>query len=614
VRRPLGCLLAGFLLLPWTAAPAATAADHVDSEPVIIRFDPLSSASERAAALRDSGLTPIEEQADGEFVLAAPSEVVPVAAGAIDEITLPVTYRAMGVPNDPGYEFQWHLPAIDAHTAWDVTTGLGTVVAVLDTGAAYRDSGIHMRAPDLAGTRFVPGFDFVDGDVAPDDESGHGTHVTSTIAATTNNGLGVAGVAPGATIMPIRVLDAAGSGSDWAAAQGVRFAVDHGADIINMSFGSPNFSSVMADAIAYARGRDVTVVAATGNGDANGIGGAVSYPAAMPGVIGVGAVRYDRKRATYSNFGPDVDLVAPGGDVTVDQNADGYGDGILQETLIDGPGSFGYGFISGTSMAAPQVSAVAALLISRGVEGPDAIEAVLESTAVDLGPPGRDDEYGAGLLQSGAAVRSTQAPPARGITNACPPGVTPPSPFTDISSSVHAAAIGCVAWWNVASGKTATTFQPNGNVTRAQLASFVARELVAAGSTLPAAPPDAFTDDESSVHELAINQLSAVGVVQGRGGTTYAPNATVTRAEMATFLVRAHDLVDAPLAAGPDRFVDDETSVHETNINKVGAAGLAAGVGPVQFAPTAPVLRGQMATFLARLLDLLVASGATAPR
>jgi hypothetical protein len=128
-------------------------------------------------------------------------------------------------------------------------------------------------------------------------------------------------------------------------------------------------------------------------------------------------------------------------------------------------------------------------------------------------------------------------------------------------------------------------------------------------------PADKFTDDETSVHEDSINQLAAVGVVQGRGGTTYAPDATVTRAEMATFLVRAHDLVATPsLPAGPDQFADDETSVHETNINKVAAAGLAAGTSSTTFSPTNPVLRGQMATFLARLLDRFVETGVTPSR
>jgi serine protease len=619
LRRFAACLTLALLpsLLP-VAALGAAAADVAPGEPVVVRLDPDASAEERAADLADSGLTVVDELPGSDFVLALPkADAGPVSGDAIDAVTPLVTYRAMGTPNDPGYAYQWHLPAIDAAAAWDVSTGLGTVVAVLDTGAAYENSGIFRLAPDLLSNTFTAGWDFVDGDSQPNDENGHGTHVTSTIAATTNNGSGVAGVAPGVRIMPIRVLDGSGGGSDWAAAQGIRFAADHGADVVNMSFGSPDPSTVVADAVAYARGLGVTIVAASGNGDANGVGGSVSYPAAIEGVIAVGAVRYDRTRATYSNYGPSLDLVAPGGDLSVDQNGDGYGDGILAETFFDDPADFGFGFLQGTSMAAPQVSAVAALVAARGATSPDVIEQVLEATAVDLGPAGRDDEYGHGLVQAGAAARSPLLGKSsvQGIDHACPSDVTPPAPFTDLGGSVHAAAVACVAWWEVANGKTPTTFDPNGKMTRAQLASFVARELEASGFALPLSPADKFTDDETSVHEDSINQLAAVGVVQGRGGTTYAPDATVTRAEMATFLVRAHDLVATPsLPAGPDQFADDETSVHETNINKVAAAGLAAGTSSTTFSPTNPVLRGQMATFLARLLDRFVETGVTPSR
>ena len=580
-----------------------------------MQLSPAASEAERAADLAENGLHVIDEIPGSDFVLALHRDSGPVSGDAIDAVRPLVTYQATGIPNDPAYGFQWHLAAVDAASAWDVTLGAGVVVAVLDSGAAYEDSGAFRRAPDLAAATFVPGWDFVDGDSHPNDENGHGTHVTSAIAAATNNGEGVAGVAPGVKIMPIRVLDAAGAGSDFAAAQGLRYAADHGAKVVNMSFGSPSPSNVVADAVAYARSKGVTIVAASGNGDVNGVGGAVSYPAVIEGVIAVGAVRYDRTRASYSNYGPSLDIVAPGGDVTVDQNNDTYGDGILQETFVDGdPTAFGYGFLQGTSMAAPQVSAVAALLVSRGITSPDAVEQTLEATALDLGTPGRDDEYGHGLLQSGAAVRATVPPGLRGITNACPSERTPPPPFTDLGSSTHAAAVGCVAWWGVASGTSATTFNPNGRMTRAQLASFVARELEVAGYALEVAPQDVFTDDETSVHELRINQLAAAGVVQGRGGTTYAPNATVARSEMATFLVRAHDSLAPSLPAGTDRFFDDGGSVHEANINKVASAGLAAGTSPTTFAPSSPVLRGQMATFLARLLDLFVETGVTPPR
>lgn len=203
----------------------------------------------------------------------------------------------------------------------------------------------------------------------------------------------------------------------------------------------------------------------------------------------------------------------------------------------------------------------------------------------------------------------------RGIEHACPSGTTPTAAFVDLAGSVHAGAVSCAAWWQIASGITAEMFAPDRSVTRGQLASFVARALEASGVVLPHDPPDAFSDDDSSVHRLRIDQLAALGVVQGRGDATFAPEAVVSRAEMATFLVRAHDTVVAsPLPAGPDRFSDDDGSVHEANIDRVAAAGLAAGTGTTTFAPSAPVLRGQMATFLSRTLDLLVETGAVSAR
>jgi hypothetical protein len=260
------------------------------------------------------------------------------------------------------------------------------------------------------------------------------------------------------------------------------------------------------------------------------------------------------------------------------------------------------------------------MVVARGVQSPEGVADVLVRSARDLGVAGRDDDYGSGLLRAAIAVRmagpaSTLTASVRGVTYACPSESTPPSAFTDIGSTVHAASVRCVAWWDIARGTSDTTFAPNGRVTRAQMASFVARLLEQSGRPLPETPPDAFTDDDGSVHERAIDQLAAIGVVKGRGGTTYAPSADVTRAEMATFLVRAHDLVaEAPLVAGADRFLDDDTSVHEPNIDKAAGAGLAAGNSAVTFAPSSPVLRGQMATFLARTLDLFVATGATPPR
>jgi serine protease len=314
------------------------------------------------------------------------------------------------VPDDTFFRYQWNLsdPAsggIGVEAAWDIQTGdPNVIVAVLDTGVAYEDFERFKQAPDLAGTRFVPGYDFVNDDSHPNDDHGHGTHVAGTIAENTNNGLGVAGVAFGCSIMPVKVISAKGQGSHFDIANGIYFAVSHGAKVINMSLGGDQDSITLKDAVAYAYSKDVTVVAAAGNEFLEG--SPPSYPAAYDDYcIAVGATRYDETRAYYSNVGSYLDVVAPGGDLLVDQNGDGYGDGILQQTFSLDPTVFAYWFFQGTSMATPHVSGAAALLISNGVTKPARVRQALESTAKDLGPPGWDEQYGWGLINIGEALR-----------------------------------------------------------------------------------------------------------------------------------------------------------------------------------------------------------------
>jgi serine protease len=301
-------------------------------------------------------------------------------------------------PNDPYYRHQWHLDQIGMPRAWQRERGDGVVVAVIDTGVAYRSEGRFRQAPDLAATRFVPGFDFVENDATPDDEHGHGTHVAGTIAQSTNNRLGVAGVAPGASIMPVRVLDRNGSGSWGAIAAAIRFAADHGAHVINLSLGGGSRSRTIERAIAHAHRRGVVVVAAAGNSGR----GPVEYPARCDHVIAVSAVRFDREISPYSSRGSGLDIAAPGGDLRVDQNGDGLPDGVLQNTLVGrDPGRFDYLAWQGTSMAAPHVAGVAALVRASGITDPDAIERVLLSSAQ---PIGDRDLYGAGLVRADAAL------------------------------------------------------------------------------------------------------------------------------------------------------------------------------------------------------------------
>ena len=315
------------------------------------------------------------------------------------------------VPNDEYYSFQWHYETIKVPYAWNVTTGsIDVVVAVLDTG-------VRFDHPDLEGIFFSTGYDFIDDDNDPVDpgnpdnpsEPSHGTHVIGTIAALTNNNEGVAGVTWGTgnfstKILPVRVLGSDGSGSDFQVAQGIIYAVEHGAKVINMSLGGPTDSSIIHDAVKYAYNNDVVIVCAAGN-DASDKDYEpwVSYPAAYPETIAVGAVRWDLTRARYSNYGHEIDVVAPGGDMTVDQNNDGYEDGVLSTSwsLEDGNG---YWFFQGTSMAAPHVTGVIALMMSAGISGVEEIRNILHETAYDLGDSGFDWEYGYGLVNAYKAV------------------------------------------------------------------------------------------------------------------------------------------------------------------------------------------------------------------
>ncbi|NOY25603.1 MAG: S8 family serine peptidase [Oligoflexia bacterium] len=294
--------------------------------------------------------------------------------------------EALAVP-DPMEGQQWNFRQIGAHIAWRCgATGAGIVVAVVDTGlATYGED-----TPS-----WLPGVDFVDNDDDPDDLNGHGTHVAGTIAQTTGNGIGVAGVAYDARILPVRVLDAAGSGTTTNVAAGMVWAVDEGADIINLSLGGSSSSSAIEDAVAYARHADVVVVAAAGNSGTSG----VSYPAATEGVIAVAATTRSGDHAWYSSTGPEIAFAAPGGDTT------GTGEGIIQETTSgDDDGSTIFEELVGTSMATPHVSAAYAILLSLGASVDEATES-LKITADDLGTTGDDDTYGAGEIRIGAATR-----------------------------------------------------------------------------------------------------------------------------------------------------------------------------------------------------------------
>jgi type VII secretion-associated serine protease mycosin len=345
------------------------------------------------------------------------------ATGAVDvELDAPV--RAADVPagDDPLRSSQWDLATVRATDAWASSTGAAVTVAVID-------SGVDATHPDLAG-QVLPGADFITGTEGEAiDPNGHGTHVAGTIAALAGNGEGVAGLAPGARILPIRVLNANGGGYMSDVANGIVYATDRGADVISMSLSATIQVDAVTNAVAYAHSRGVVVVAAAGN--ARATGSPASYPAADPGVIAVAATDANDNVAYYSTQGSYVDVAAPGSDIV--------------STFPVATG-MAYRRMSGTSMAAPHVAAVAALLKSydRGLT-PDQIEQAITGSAVDLGVPGRDDDFGSGRLDAAAALAAVTRPtpqpttpqpttpdqqPALDPTATIEPSPTEPTPTT----------------------------------------------------------------------------------------------------------------------------------------------------------------------------------------
>ena len=317
------------------------------------------------------------------------------ASGASKEKKPRVSKRGFK-PNDPLFGEQWNFQMVGAQKAWTRSRGEGVVVAVIDTGIAARKTARGGQARDFNKTHFVEGYDFVNNDNDPYDDHGHGTHVGGTIAESTNNREGVAGLAFDATLMPIKVLDEYGSGLSSDVADGIRFAADNGANIINMSLGSAYPSDVIQAAVKYARRKGVLIVCAAGNG----FGSPVGYPAAFPGCIAVSSVGPTGELAPYSSYGAPVALAAPGGDRSLDPN----GGGIVQNTIFpveQGGQGDGYYAFQGTSMASPHVAAVAALVMAQGQRDPSRVRDVLLRSASRGGPR---VQLGAGILSASRAT------------------------------------------------------------------------------------------------------------------------------------------------------------------------------------------------------------------
>jgi serine protease len=402
-RARLGWIVLALFVTSWIALPASATedvsmptdetawdipgellvdlADHVDDAQASSLFGSL------AATFEPSGLAP---ETRIHVVRAAPSRVDELLAKLGREPRVEVVepharVRAMFAPDDPLLAEQWHLERIAAARAWDFSTGRGVTVAVVDTGIACEDHAPFAKATDLAKTRCVSGYNFVARNAHASDDQGHGTHVAGTIAQSTNNALGGAGVAFDARLMPVKVLNEDGWGTTSDVADGIRWAAQRGAQVINLSLGGPRNSRILQRAVDYAKSKGVVVVAAAGNS-----GGSVGYPGGSRGVIGVSATNAKDELAWFSSRGAGVDIAAPGVDVT-------------QQTICNRgrDGCERFPRYSGTSMASPHVAGTAALLVSLGVTDPDAVERLLAKSARSAG---RKAHFGAGILHAAKAV------------------------------------------------------------------------------------------------------------------------------------------------------------------------------------------------------------------
>lgn len=369
---------------------------------IVITLDPQAAKEDTIKAVENNGGTFVRETLDKKLIFNIPAAslnkqisvltipdvayieedvLIQLPKPEIEKVSIPEASIQM-TPNDPLYPQQWGMPMIGANKMWDITGGdTRLIVAVIDSGVDYTHE-------DLAAVNSSLGWDFVNNDADPMDDNGHGTHVAGIIAATMNNNKGVAGVAPNVTVMPVKVCNRFGSCWTTDIADGIRWAVDHGAKILSISLGGSSPDSWTYDATRYAvYTKGALVIAAAGN---NGLE-QPSYPGAYPWVLAVGALDSTGNRAYYSQYGSFLDLTAPGSEVI----------STVPKGTCELCDPSGYASLSGTSMATPHASGVAALYWSYNLNFTNKqVGTMLLKFADDLGTPGWDKYFGYGRVDA----------------------------------------------------------------------------------------------------------------------------------------------------------------------------------------------------------------------
>ncbi|HET7077837.1 MAG TPA: S8 family serine peptidase [Chloroflexia bacterium] len=474
-------------------------------------------------------------------------------------------------PNDPLYPVQWAYPRINAPAAWSTAQVPGVIVAVLDTG-------LDLNHPEFAG-RIVPGVNYARPGASPQDDNGHGTHIAGIIAGAGNNGVGGAGLAWRASILPIKVADSGGNLTSEAWINGIAYAIQHRAQVINMSFGGTTYSGSEQAAINDAWRAGLVVVGSAGNsGDG---GNPVEYPASYDNVVSVAAIGSDNARAYYSEYNRFVDVTAPGGNARFSNDPpDRF---ILSSWPLGLQSNYqtGYGQEIGTSQSAAFVSGLAALMLSTGPGWTNAaIVDRVQRTATDLGAPGRDNSYGYGLINAAAAIANPPGqgpPPATATPRPIPPTAVPPTatrppvpPTPRPVTPTPTIGPGCLFsdvcpqtdWFGpfvqdlvnrgAVSGYGDNTFRPQVNITRGQVAKIV---VLAGQIDLDTLAGPHFRDVPPT-HPLYayIETAYARGIVVGYADGTFRPAAPITRGELAKMVVLARGwALDTPETA---TFVD----------------------------------------------------------